>query len=84
MDTYPPTTPGLTETGSGTETMQVLASLATMYQRKPSAVVAMLSRMARLFTPTLPPPEPEASGTQPAMAGQATPAPLSHLPGPGM
>jgi hypothetical protein len=83
MDTYPPTIPGVTETGSGTETMQVLASLATMYQRKPSAVVEMLHRMSRLFTPTEPPAEPQASASQPVQS-QAIPAPLSHLPGPGM
>jgi hypothetical protein len=83
MDTYPPTVAGVTETGSGTETMQVLASLATMYQRKPSAVVAMLSRMARLLTPTEPPAEPQASGSQ-LLQSQAVPAPLSQLPGPGL
>ena len=79
LSPYPPVVPGLTQIGSGSETMQVLADLALMHKRKPSAVRDMLNRLARLFTPTEPLPEPGASGPQPDL-GQAMASPLRQPP----
>jgi hypothetical protein len=81
MDNYPPVIPGVTETGSGTETMRAIASMVRM---KPSKVIQMLAHLRPLFTPTPPPLEPLASGPQPVQNGQALTSPVSQLMGMGM